>query len=73
MTRINMPQTGRHIRALMAERGLNPTKVAKLMGLEVQTPYKWIWGKNLPKVEHLVMLSDILEVPMEEVLVIERR
>ena len=73
MVSIDMERTGKHIRALMAEKGLNPSKVAKIMGLEYQAPYKWVWGKCLPNAEHLVELSDLLEVPIEEILVVERR
>lgn len=73
MVIIDMGKTGRHIRALMAEKGLNPKRVGEIMGLEYNAPYKWVWGKCLPNAEHLVELSDLLEVPIEEILVVERR
>ena len=73
MVSINMEQTGRHIRALMAEKGLNVKQVGEIMGLEYQSPYKWVHGKCLPNAEHLVELSELLGVSIEEILVVERR
>ncbi len=33
MVKINLEKTGRHLRALMAEKGLNPKRVGEIMGL----------------------------------------
>lgn len=73
MVSIDLEQTGRHLRALMAEKGLNPKRVGEIMGLEYNAAYKWVWGKCLPNAEHLVELADILGVPIEDILVVERR
>lgn len=73
MVSIDLERTGRHLRALMAEKGLNPKRVGEIMRLEYNAPYKWVWGQCLPNAEHLVELADILGVPIEEILVVERR
>lgn len=73
MVIIDMEKTGRHIRALMAEKGLNPKRVGEIMGLEYNAPYKWVWGKYLPNIEHMLELSELLEVPIEEMIIYERR
>ena len=73
MVSIDMEKTGKHIKELMTAKGLNAPKVGRIMSLECRAVYKWIWGKCLPNAEHLVELSDLLEVPIEEILVVERR
>lgn len=73
MVSIDLEKTGRHIRALMAEKGLNPKKVGEIMHLEYQSPYKWCHGKCLPNAEHLLELSELLGVAIEELLIVERR
>lgn len=73
MVSIDMERTGKHLRELMKEKGLNPSKVARILGLEYQAPYKWVWGKCLPNAEHLVELSELLGVSIEELLIVERR
>ncbi|MBQ1314892.1 MAG: helix-turn-helix domain-containing protein [Erysipelotrichaceae bacterium] len=73
MVSIDLERTGRHLRALMAEKGLNPKRVGEIMGLEYNAPYKWVWGKCLPNAEHLLELSELLEVSIEEMIIYERR
>ena len=65
---IDMPATGAHIRQLRRQRGLSVRDVAKSMGFEEpQAIYKWERGKAFPTVEHLMMLSVLFGVKMEEI------
>lgn len=34
--------------------------------------YKWIWGLNLPKIDHLVILADMFGVTMDDIVVVKR-
>lgn len=73
MVKVDFRATGIRIYQLMADKGLNPDKVASKMGLAKMSVYKWTYGTSFPRIEHLVELSDLLEVPIEEILVVERR
>lgn len=66
----DLPQTGARIAQLLRERGLTPRMVQAWLGLESpRAVYKWLNGRCLPTVDHLLALSRLMEVPMEALLV----
>ena len=66
----DLPQTGARIAQLLRERGLTPRMVQAWLGLESpRAIYKWLNGRCLPTVDHLLALSRLMEVPMEALLV----
>lgn len=73
MVSIDLEQTGRHIRALMAEKGWSIKKFCDTTGMDYKLVGNWCRGRYLPRAEHLLELSDWLGVPIEEILVFERR
>jgi len=73
MYRISKVETGKKIRKLMAWYGVTVREVQEEMGLESpQAVYKWINGRAIPSTENLLILSHLLNVPMEEMLVVEQ-
>ena len=69
---INMKGTGRNIRLLRMKKGYSVRQLQQIFGFkDPQTIYKWQWGKSLPSIDNLVLLSHILEVPMERILVLD--
>ncbi len=69
---INMKATGRNIRSLRMKKGYSVRQLQQIFGFkDPQTIYKWQWGKSLPSIDNLVLLSHILEVPMERILVLD--
>lgn len=72
MHRISRHKTGKRIRRLMAERSVTVKELQEQMGLEsAQAVYKWLNGKAVPTTENLLMLAKTLNVPMEELIVVE--
>lgn len=70
---ISTKETGKRIRKLLADSGISVREVQEYIGLEsAQAVYKWLYGKSLPTVENMLLLSRLLGINMEELLVEER-
>lgn len=69
---INLEKTGTLLREKVSEQGYTVKDIQEYLGLSCPQPvYRWFKGKMLPSLDHLLMLSRILEVHMEELLVLE--
>ena len=67
---IDMQRTGRKIKHMIEYAGYTPHLIQEYLHLScVQPIYRWYKGLILPSVDHLFMLSELLNVHMEELLV----
>ena len=67
---IDMEQTGRRLKYLIESAGYTPRMIQEYLHLScVQPIYRWYKGKILPSVDHLLMLSELLNMHMEDFLV----
>lgn len=67
---IDLVKTGRNIERLLRERGLTARDVQKRLGFAERRPvYFWIQGKNLPSIDNLFMLAEMLQVSIDEILI----
>ena len=67
---IDMQRTGRRIKHMIESAGYTPRIIQDYLHLScVQPIYRWYKGKILPSVDHLLMLSELLNVHMEDLLV----
>lgn len=67
---IQLPETGRRLKAIRCLRGLSVNQVSELLGgISVQAVYKWERGESIPSTDNLVALSHLYKVNMEELLV----
>lgn len=67
---INMERTGARIRQLVTEAGYDVKTIQQLLHLSCPQPvYRWFKGRVLPTVDHLLTLSRLLGVHMEDFLV----
>ena len=67
---IDMQKTGRKLKYMIESAGYTPCTIQEYLHLScVQPIYRWYKGKILPSVDHLLMLSELLNVHMEELLV----
>ena len=79
MTKVSFPvidlqQTGRNIERCRREAGMSVRELQTYFGFEYpQAIYKWQHGECLPKVDHLLALSRLLSVSMEDLLVYDNR
>jgi len=71
---IDKEKTGRQIRTLMERRGLSVQDVRAFLSLGcVQSVYHWFDGKSMPTLDNLYALSELLQVPMDMLVVGDRR
>ena len=67
---IDMQQTGRKLKYIIESAGYTPRMIQEYLHLScVQPIYRWYKGLILPSVDHLLMLSELLDVHMEDLLV----
>jgi len=63
---INKRDTGINLRRIMDMRGVTPKDVQQYLGLGcVQSVYRWLDGVNVPTVDNLYALSELLQVPID--------
>ena len=68
---IDVAKTGQNIRLLREQAGLSINDVREFMGFnDPQAIYQWQRGVCLPSVDHLCALSKLLDVPMDDILVL---
>ena len=67
---IDMIETGLKLKRYMDQTGMSVKDIQNILHLSCPQPiYRWINGKVLPSVDHLLMLSELFDVHMEELLV----
>lgn len=63
---IDKEKTGKRIRKLMEERNISVRDVRDSLSLEsVQSVYYWFNGRNIPTIDNLYALSELLQVPID--------
>lgn len=71
---IDKEKTGRQIRLLMEQRGINVRDVKNALSLGcVQSVYHWLDGQSMPTLDNLYALSELLKVPMDMLICGNRR
>ncbi|MFI3208980.1 MAG: helix-turn-helix transcriptional regulator [Eubacteriales bacterium] len=69
-TNIDMIETGQHIKKMVESKGYTVKQIQETLHLSCPQPvYRWYKGTVLPSIDHLYMLSRVLDVHMEELLV----
>ena len=71
---VDIVETSRHLKELCTEKGFSANEIQKHLHLQsVQSVYSWwsVKSKNLPGVDHLIQLSDLLGCTLEELLVLK--
>ena len=67
---IDLQRTGQKMKYMLESAGYTPRKLQEYLHLScVQPIYRWYKGMILPTVDHLLMLSELLGVHMEDFLV----
>ena len=65
---INKRETGINLRRIMDMRGVTPKDVQEYLGLGcVQSVYRWTDGINMPTIDNLYALSELLQVPIDAI------
>ena len=65
---INKRETGLNLRRIMDRRGITAKQVQEYLGLGcVQSVYRWTDGVNMPTIDNLYALSELLQVPIDAI------
>lgn len=65
---INKRETGVNLRRIMDMRGITPKDVQEYLGLGcMQSVYRWTDGVNMPTIDNLYALSELLQVPIDAI------
>ena len=65
---INKRETGVNLRRIMDMCGITPKDVQEYLELGcVQSVYRWIDGVNMPTIDNLYALSELLQVPIDAI------
>lgn len=71
---IDKRKTGIHMRRLMDERGFTVKDIQKYLGLgSVQSIYHWLNGISMPTIDNLYALSELFQIPVDDMLCGNRR
>lgn len=71
---IDMIKTGRHLKNLLSRAGYSVKDIQEYLQLSCPQPiYRWYKGMILPSVDHLFMLSQLLNMHMEDLLIKKNR
>ena len=66
---INLRETGVNLHRIMDKRGITPKDIKKFLNLgSIQTVYNWCNGLNMPTVDNLYALSQLFQVPIDEII-----
>lgn len=69
---VNMPRTGENIRRLRKQSGMSVKNLQEVFGFATpQAIYKWQQGSSLPSIDNLLVLSNLFDVPMEEIIAVD--
>lgn len=67
---IDMQRTGEQLKILLESAGYTPRMIKEYLHLScVQPIYRWYKGMILPSVDNLLMLSELLNIHMEDFIV----
>ena len=62
--------SGQKIHGRTLQSGYSIKEIQNMLGLECpQSVYRWLKGRSMPSIDNLYMLSQILDVHMEDLLV----
>ena len=66
---IDKAETGKRIRRIMKEQNISARQVQEYLALScVQSIYHWLDGRSLPTVDNLYALSELFQIPIDEML-----
>lgn len=65
---LDVQKSGRNLKRLRKNKGLSVARLAEILDMTQAPIYLWEEGKQLPRTERLVMLSELYKVPIDEII-----
>jgi transcriptional regulator with XRE-family HTH domain len=73
-TVLDMARTGENLRNIMLSKGFTVKDVQEFLRLgSVQSIYRWFDGKSMPTIDNLYVLSDLFCMPVDAMLIGNRK
>ena len=67
---LDVDATGAKIKSLMKQRGITPRQLQIILNFPyVQTVYNWFSGKNMPTIDNLIVLAQVLGATVDDIIV----
>ena len=67
---IDIELSCKNLKSLCKERGISANDLRRALRLEsVQACYKWFEGKNLPSIDNLYIIAQVLGVKVDDIIV----
>lgn len=64
---VDATQTAINLKALRKQHNLSTYQLANLLGISRPPIYRWENGRHVPTVDHLILLSELYEVPIDAI------
>ena len=73
LPRIDVKATGLNIQKLMEDNNISKRELQNTLGFSTpQAIYKWVRGVNMPTLDNLVIIADVLNVTLDDIVVVEK-
>ena len=66
---LDQEETSKRIKTLCSGNEVTVDMITQVINVSRQTVYAWFSGKKVPTVDHLIELADILELPVDDLIV----
>lgn len=68
---IDMQATGRNIKKMIADKGINMKQMQDAFGFQTpQAIYKWYRGTAMPTIDNLVILASLLQTTIDSIVIV---
>lgn len=71
---VDAEATGKRIREVMNDQEITPTMIQKVLGgVSLQGIYKWFNGQAMPKLDSFAVISNMLNTPIDDLIVVKNQ
>lgn len=68
---IDMQATGRNIKKMIVDKGINMKQMQDAFGFQTpQAIYKWYRGAAMPTIDNLVILASLLQTTIDSIVIV---
>lgn len=69
---INVDKTSQNIRDIMSDKNFTIASLSRRLGYETyHTVSGWVHGRTVPKIDSLIALASVFEMPIEEIVAVD--
>ena len=61
--------TGQKIEQLRIQKGLTVEAFCEHLGISSTAYYKWVQGRTLPTLDHLIILRKMCNIPLDDIII----